>query len=111
VNLSLLLLIGLALPFTYVHEFGHVLVCMYYGAPVTELGLGHTQWAFNSENMLYYVFGGVFASLVALAPLTVKRIRQNKGIVIVLLTLSLYNVFNDLIESFYHDTCFLNNVT
>lgn len=103
-TLSLLLLIGLVLPFTYVHEFGHVLVCWFSGVAVTAFNFGSTTCAFDSINLLYYAFGGIFASMVALAPLAVKQVRANKGIVVVLLALSTYNGYNAGLETFTHDT-------
>lgn len=103
-TLSLLFLIGLVLPFTYVHEFGHVLVCWYSGVEVIKVSLGETTCAFDSENTLYYAFGGIFAAGVLAAPLAMKRIRHNKALVVVLLTLSIYNLYNAGIETFNHGT-------
>lgn len=103
-NLSLLLLIGLALPFTYVHEFGHALYCWSQGVEIIKVGFGETTCAFNSEDILYYAFGGVFAAIIAAAPLAMKRIRNNKGVLVALLTLSLYNAYNAGIETVNHST-------
>ncbi len=103
-TLSLLLLIGLVLPYTYVHEFGHVLACWAEGYTVTDLGLGYTTCSIEREDLLFYASGGMFAALMALTPLVMKGIRDNRGILVVLLTLSFYNVYNAVIETFSFGT-------
>jgi hypothetical protein len=98
-NLSLLLLLVIPIPYTFVHEFGHAIACWAEGYTVTDLGLGYTTCSIEREDLLFYASGGLFASMIALVPLGLKMVRLNKGIVVVLLTLSIYNVYNVVIET------------
>ncbi len=101
---SLIVLLVLSIPFTWVHETGHALGCWAIGHNLLGFDFASTRCDINSlqEGTWYYAMGGAFASIMALLPLTFRRVRTSKAIAIVLLTLATYQLYNAFIETAFH---------
>ena len=105
---SLFILMVLSIPFTFVHEAGHAMVCAAQGIRYSmqiELTGGHTQCTdLPQPPQLYHVMGGVFAGLVATGIAFVRFMPLK----IAALTLAANNFFAAVVETMAHDLYITN---
>lgn len=104
---SCLLMFLLFLPFNAIHEVGHLAVC--YGTGHTgylgiSLMYSYAVCNANLDNSLVFRFaGGWLATIVALAPLTVKAVRSKAYFVVPLLSFAIAHFLNAIVETFAHE--------
>lgn len=114
-TLATILLIALIVPMNYVHEIGHGIICALEGNQFqihigvdnsTLICIGGSQ---NTE--LFFVFGGLFASLVCAIPLIkYSWLKKYPWIIIPILTLSIGHGINAIIEVSLTDWYMQNGV-
>lgn len=100
---STILLVVLILPFNAVHEVGHLIPCVMNGGQGTfVVGIIASQATCSIlQNSLVFAFaGGLFATLVALMPLTIKRISKYPSIRIVFISFAIGHLMTALLETF-----------
>jgi len=100
---STILLIALIIPFNAIHEAGHLIPCIASGGQGTFLiGIIASQATCSSiSNSLVFAFaGGLLAFLVAIMPLTIKRIAKYPSLRIVLLSFAIGHMMTALLETF-----------
>ena len=103
-----LLMIILIIPMSYVHETGHAIICS------LEENEFHLAVGINGGSLvclgglenkiLFYAFGGLFATLVALAPLVNFRwMKKNSWALIVSLSLAMGYGVNAIVEIVFNN--------
>ena len=100
---STILLVVLILPFNAIHEVGHLIPCVMNGGEGSfVVGIIASQATCSLiQNSLVFAFaGGLFATLVALMPLTIKRISKYPSIRIVFISFALGHMMTALLETF-----------
>jgi len=100
---STILLVVLILPFNAVHEIGHLIPCIASGGEGTFIvGIIASQatCSFLSNSMVFFFAGGLLATLVAILPLSIKRIAKYPSIRIVLLSMAIGHFMTALLETF-----------
>ena len=100
---STILLVVLILPFNAIHEVGHLIPCVMNGGQGTfVVGIVASQATCSilSQSIVFFFAGGLLAGLVAILPLTIKRIAKYPSIRIVLLALAIGHFMTALLESF-----------
>jgi len=100
---SVIILIALIIPFNAIHEIGHLIPCLYSGGQGSfTIGIIAAQASCSIlEGSLVFAFsGGLLATLVALVPLTIKRIVKYPSITIVLGSLAIGNFMVAILETF-----------
>jgi hypothetical protein len=98
---------------SYVHEFGHALICSMEGKSVVfqiKNGLASAVTCEGiGQNMLYWSFGGILGMLAALTPLVAWRwVLRNRGVIVGSLTMSVTHGVTGIIETFAHEWYVLN---
>ena len=106
------LLLGLVYPLNIVHEFGHAFVCGVYGYNYSiTLSLFDKSNVICSGNELNKVIyggaGGLAVMIVALSVLLIPYIRNNIGIRIGFVSISVMSFVNAILEGFFFE--FYNN--
>lgn len=101
-----ILVIGLWFPVGYFHELGHVLVCVSNGFEYTVFNAG-LDLVTDCSNLplptwLYWSLGGIFGVIISITPLSVKKIREVKGLMLGFLLLATAQSINGLSETFLH---------
>ncbi|MEM2761101.1 MAG: hypothetical protein QXU32_09770 [Nitrososphaerales archaeon] len=104
---SIIILAIFFFPLTFVHEFGHALVCVASGYSYEmELSIIKAQVTCDetpSNLMLYWAAGGLFATLIALSPLIAWQwAKINRGVLIGSFTIATGHAVNAVIETFAH---------
>ncbi len=99
-------LAALTVPMSYVHEYGHALICaaegLRYEVTVNVLGAG-TYCDGDMQNLfLYHLFGGLLAAMVAGAG-TVLTWKKFRYVGIALLALTTGHGINAIVEGFIFD--------
>ena len=100
---STILLIALIIPFNAIHEGGHLIPCIANGGQGTfVVGIIASQASCSilSDSMVFFFAGGLLAGLVAILPLTIKRIAKYPSIRIVLLSFAIGHLMTALLETF-----------
>ncbi len=100
---STLLLIALIIPFNALHEAGHLVPCIASGGQGTFIvGIIASQASCSilTDSMVFFFMGGLLACLVALLPLTIKRIAKYPSIRIVLLSFAIGHMMTAFLETF-----------
>ncbi len=96
-------MIALIIPFNAIHEGGHLIPCIANGGQGTFIvGIIASQASCSilSDSMVFFFAGGLLAGLVAILPLTIKRIAKYPSIRIVLLSLAIGHLMTALLETF-----------
>ena len=106
------LLLGLVYPLNIVHELGHAFVCDVYGYNYSiTLSLFDKSNVICSGNELNKVIyggaGGLAVMIVALSVLLIPYIRNNIGIRIGFVSISVMSFVNAILEGFFFE--FYNN--
>ncbi len=101
---STILMILLVIPFNVVHETGHAIVCSAEGKEF-EMNIlvdGSRLFCIGTmENQfLFYLFGGLFAGIIAFIPL-LSKLRNYKWIVIPCMSFGVGHIINAVIESVF----------
>lgn len=110
---SIIILAVFFFPLTFVHEFGHVVVCAAEGYSY-QMQVGITAAKVHCDGtpsnlIFYWAFGGIFAALAALSPLIAwKWAIQNKGILIGSFTIATGHGVNGVVEAFVHEWYVMN---
>jgi len=104
---SVIMMFILFLPFNVIHEVGHLIPC-YLSGHEGYLGItlmfGYAVCEGNLNNSLVFRFmGGELATLVALAPMTVRAIRSKPYLCVTLVTFALTHLLNAFVETFAND--------
>ena len=107
---SILLLLIFSIPFNFVHEIGHVIICTTEGNEfnLTLSLIGGSVICFGDELKnpdLYHAFGGVFAMGIALVPLFLRR----NYISIAFLSFAISHGLNAVIETTMHSS-YIENI-
>jgi len=100
---STILLIVFILPFNAVHELGHLIPCIASGGQGTFIvGIIASQATCTliQNSMVFAFAGGLLATLVALMPLTIKRVAKHPSIRIVFLSFAIGHLMTALLETF-----------
>lgn len=100
---STILLVVLILPFNAVHEVGHLIPCFVSGGQGTFMvGIIASQASCSLlQNSLVFAFaGGLLATLVAIMPLTIKRISKYPSVRIVFISFAIGHLMTALLETF-----------
>ena len=101
---STLLLIGLIIPFNALHEIGHLIPCIASGGQGSFIvGIVASQATCSglaTDSMVFAFSGGLLAMLVAILPLTIKRVAKYPSIRIVLLSFGIGHLMTALLETF-----------
>lgn len=105
---SLALLLVLSSPFAFLHEMGHAIICVSEGFTFTlffglaAFGLECMGEPVNS--MLYHMFGGLFAAMVAAIPFVFySKIKRYPFIIIAFLTVLTGHAINAAVETLMFD--------
>ena len=105
---SAVLLLILFIPFTAIHEFGHVLFCSSGNYQVSIFPNGTTLCFGTIQNpTLYHAFGGVLASLVALV--IAVLFRRFDFVLITFLSFGIAHGFNAIIETIQYQSYIQNS--
>jgi hypothetical protein len=108
VGFSLLVLLVMVTPAMVFHEAGHALVCWAdgnkYDMSVTAFGAYTVCYGDVGEDMLYRAFGGLFASIMMMAPVASKQIRTVPWRFIPLVSLAIGHFINAMVETFLYES-------
>jgi len=111
---TVILMFIIFLPFNYIHEAGHLLVCNqmgYQGHIGITIMYGYTVCEGDTnKSMLFRFAGGELATIVGLVPLLVQKIRSKPFVCITLLSMSLTQLLNALIETFASNWYLANRI-
>jgi hypothetical protein len=97
------MLIAFILPFNALHEIGHLIPCVASGGEGTfVVGIIASQATCTIlQNSLVFAFaGGLLATLVALMPLTIKRISKYPSVRIVFISFAIGHLMTAILETF-----------
>ncbi len=97
------MLVAFILPFNAVHEIGHLIPCVANGGEGTfVVGIIASQATCSIlQNSLVFAFaGGLLATLVALMPLTIKRISKYPSVRIVFISFAIGHLMTAILETF-----------
>lgn len=101
-------------PTGFVHEFGHIVVCVYSGFDYTffigDLAL-NVQCSNTPQDVLwYFAFGGVFGMVASLALFAIPLVRKNKGIFIGVSVTAFDHFLKSIFETFTHSAYLYNPI-
>lgn len=100
---STILLIAFIIPFNAIHEVGHLIPCIASGGQGSlMIGIVASQASCSLlDNSLVFLFaGGLLATLVALLPLTIKRVAKYPSIRIIFISFAIGHLMTALLETF-----------
>lgn len=104
---TVILMFLLFLPFNYIHELGHLLVCNqlgYQGHIGITAMYGYIVCDGDANKSLLFRFsGGELAAFIAFIPLIFQKIRSKPYWCVSLLSLGITQFLNALVETFAHD--------
>jgi len=100
---STIMLVIFILPFNAVHEIGHLIPCVASGGEGTfVVGIIASQATCSilQNSLVFAFFGGLLATLVALMPLTIKRISKYPSVRIVFISFAIGHLMTAILETF-----------
>ena len=100
---STILLVVLILPFNALHEIGHLIPCIASGGQgsiMVGIIASQATCSLLNNSMVFFFAGGLLATLVAIMPLTIKRIAKYPSIRIVLISFAIGHLMTALLETF-----------
>lgn len=108
VAFSLLVLLVMVTPAMVFHESGHAIVCWANGAEydmsVTAFGAYTICYGEVGDDIFYRAFGGLFASIMMMAPVAHPKVRAVPWRFIPLVSLAVGHMVNALIETVFYDS-------
>ena len=100
---SVIMMFILFLPFNVIHEVGHLIPCYlsgHHGYLGITVMFGYAVCDGLNDSSAFRFAGGWLATIVALAPLTVRGIRSRGYLVVPLTTFALTHLLNAFVETF-----------
>ena len=99
-------------PTGFVHELGHILVCVSNGYDYTfsigDLALNVSCSDTPQPILLYFAFGGIFGMVASVSLFLSKRIRTNPGIFVGVSVTAFDHFLKSIFETFTH-SAYLSN--
>lgn len=100
---SVLMMFILFLPFNVIHEVGHLIPCYlsgHHGYLGVTLMFGYAVCDGLNDSSVFRFTGGWLATIVAMAPLTVRAIRSKPYLCVTLVSFALGHLLNAFVETF-----------
>ncbi len=105
-------IITLFFPIGFIHEFGHIVICVSndYDFTLTVDDLALNTFCSNTPQpiLLYFALGGIFGLIASVMLFLIPTVRKNKGIFIGVSVISFDHFIKAIFETYAH-SAYLNN--